>query len=185
MALILKSYIYNIQLIAMKVIKQLSSILLMLVFITSFLQCTSAQKLQQNAPVEFGEVYYQKWTAGIKEGGSGLNIFIPVTNTSTRFDSVYFRGKATKLEANPNQDTVLIGRFKTETNQKKDIILSHDAKEEYVNQMPVKTKPIPFDLNHDECIVSYKKGHKTLYYKISNIIEKMSVNYPGAPPNKQ
>ncbi|WP_204344437.1 hypothetical protein [Psychroserpens algicola] len=167
----------------MKILKQITSLLLILTLMASFSHCSSAQKLQEKSPVQFGEVYCESWSAGVKGGGSGLTIFIPVSDTSIQLDSVYFRGKGSKLETYPDKP-LYIGRFKTEINQPTDLILSSDAKEEYVNKMPEKKENIPFKLNDNECVVSYKKGEKIEYYKISNVVEKAPLNYPSAPANK-
>nr|WP_321234022.1 hypothetical protein [uncultured Psychroserpens sp.] len=169
----------------MKVIKQISSLISMLILMASFSQCSTAQKLQKKAPIQFGEVYCQNWIAGVQGGGSGLNLFIPTMDVSIVLDSVYFRGKVTKLEINPNNKQLYIGRFKSEINQPKDIILSSDPKEEYTNKMPIKEAKMPFELNDNECVVSYQKGEKTLYYKIPNVIQKEPLNYPSSRPNKQ
>lgn len=185
MASILKLYIYNYQVMVMKVIKRISSLILMLILMASFSQCSSAQKLQKKAPADFGDVHYLTWTAGVKGGGSGINIYIPVSNTSIVLDSVYFRGKAVKLELVPGNKQEYLGLFRTESNQPKDIILSSDPKEEHANTMPIHTMKIPFELKDDECVVSYIKDNKTQYYKISNIRQEASINLPSAPPNKQ
>ena len=98
-------------------------------------------------------------------------------------DSVYFRGKAAKLEF--SQDIAqYVGRFKTAVNQPKDIILSSDPKEEYANKISPKEALILFDLEADECVISYKKENNIKYYKISNVKQKEPLNYPSAPPNK-
>lgn len=185
MALILKSYIYNAQAKTMKVIKHISSLILMLVLMASFSQCSSAQKLQKEAPTQFGEVYCQNWVGGVKGAGSGLNIFIPVKDASIVLDSVYFRGRTSKLELKPDNTQLYIGRFQTEINQPKDIVLSSDPKEEYVNQMPKKETGIAFKLNNDECVVSYQSDGKTMYYKILNVKEKDALHYPSSPPNRK
>ena len=153
----------------------------MLILMASFSQCSTAQKLQKEAPAQFGDVYCQKWTAGIKGGGSGLNIFIPVMDKSIQLDSVYFRGEVAKLEVKAGDLPIYIGRFKTEVNQPKDIVMSSDANDEYTNQIPEKAKIIPFELKDNECVVSYIKDEKILYYKISNVQEKDALNYPSAP----
>lgn len=168
----------------MKILNRISFLVVMLVLTASFSQCSSAQKLQERAPTQFGDVYCQSWTAGVQGGGSGINIFIPTLDNTVVFDSVYFRGKATKLEVKPNNKQLYIGRFITDTNQPKDIILSSDSSEEYENQMPKKQQTIPFDLKDDECIVSYIKDEQILYYKITNIEQKEPINYPSAPPNQ-
>ena len=155
----------------------------MLVFMASFSYCSSAQKLQKTAPVEFGEVYCQSWVAGVQEGGSGLNLYIPVKDTSIVLDSVYFRGKVAKLEFS-SSNSLYVGRFKTAVNQPKVNIFSSDPKEEYTNKRQQKEALIPFDLKDDECVVSYKKENDIKYYKISNVKQKEPLNYPRTPPNK-
>lgn len=161
----------------------------MLIVMTSFSQCSSSKELQSKSPTKFGDVYCQSWVAGIKGGGSGINIFISINEDipeGLMLDSVYFRGKAAKLEVKPNDKTLYIGRFKTGFNvMKQDIVMSSDSKEEYGNQLPKIETKIPFDLKDNECVVSYKKGDKTQYYKIENIIEKQAQQFPSAPPNKQ
>lgn len=167
----------------MKVIRQLSNVIAMLILMASFSQCSSAQKLQKKAPVEFGSVYYQNWNSGIKEGGSGLTIFIPVNEISIILDSVYFKGKATKLKLQ-SKTLLYVGQFKSGNTQFEDLILSSDAIEEYANKIPKKEDIIPFDIKDNECVVSYIKDDKTLYYKISNVQQREPLNYPSSPPDK-
>ena len=167
----------------MKILERLSFFTVMLLIMASFSQCSSAQKLQNEAPSAFGSVYFQTWVAGVNGGGSGLNIFIPVLDGSMRLDSVYFRGNVSKLEIKPGNPKLHIGRFNTRFNQAKDIIFSSNPKEEYTNTLSETTLSIPFDLKDSECVVSYTKAGKVLYYKIPNVTEKAAVNYPSAPPN--
>lgn len=170
----------------MKIIKYVTYSLAMLMLMGTFSQCSTAQKLQNDLPVALGEVYFQQWISGIQDGGSGINLFIPVTTKSDIIlDSAYFRTQVKKLEVKTGTQ-LYVGRFDSAFNQPKyDIILSSDPKEEYSNQMPSKTINIPFELKDDECVVSYKKEGETLYFKISNITQKATLNYPSAPPNRQ
>ena len=41
-------------------------------------QCSSAQRLEPIAPLDFGEVYYQKRVQAVKDLESMFTIFIPV-----------------------------------------------------------------------------------------------------------
>lgn len=166
--------------------KPFDFIFILVLFI--FTNCSTAQKLQKSAPISLGEVYSQSWVAGVKGGGSGINLFIPVLNElppNMQLDSVYFRGKGTKLEIAANNPSLYIGRFSGKFNQKQDIIMSNDSKEEYGNQLPIKQEEIPFDLKDNECVVSYKDSNSSKYFKIENITEKKSEHYPSAPQNKQ
>jgi len=161
-----------------------NSLLLLSGFIvmTSFSQCSSAKELQDKAPMEFGEVYCQAWTGGVEAAGSGIDIFIPVEEGSiTELDSVYFRGKATKLERKEfNGSVTYIGRFRSKP--AKDIVISSDPNEEYGNTIEIKEK-IPFELDDSECVVSYTSGDKTRYYKVTNIVERPRNNYPSMRSN--
>ena len=169
----------------MKVLKNISSLIAMLLLMASFSQCSTAQKLQKEAPVEFGQVYAQSWVAGVKGGGSGINVFIPVKDTSIALDTIFFRGQKAKLEFNDDDQPLYVGRFKTSFNQKQDIILSSDMNEEAKNELPTLKEEMPFEFNDDECVISYRKGSQTLFYKISNIKIEQPLHYPSAPPKGQ
>lgn len=170
----------------MKFIKHIFSLILLFVMMGSFSQCSSVKQLETKAPTYFGNVYFQKWVAGVEGGGSGINLVIPVATNSIALDSVYFRNKSAKLElGTTTTPKIYIGRFKTALNQKKDMILSSDPKEEFKNKVPETTETIPFELKDNECVVSYQEGSKTKYYKITGIVEKDMIPYPSAPPNKQ
>lgn len=150
--------------------------------------CSSAQKLQEQSPIDFGDVYYRKWISGVKGGGSGLNLVITVSEPmpqNIHLDSVYFRGKASKLERIKDDNILFIGRFKSLFNQKQDIIMSSDPTKEYGNELPEVLSSNTFELKDDECVVSYTMKGNTKYYKIKNLREKPAEHYPTAPPNKQ
>lgn len=157
---------------------------LVVLIMVNFSNCSSAQKLQKEAPFSLGLVYSQSWVAGIKGGGSGINLFIPLNEdlpNNVKLDSVYFRGKATKLEINPDNPLLYIGRFLTEVNQQKDIIMSSDLKEEYGNQLPIKKVSIPFEIEDNECIISFIVDNKIKYFKFTGVIDKKMEQFPTAP----
>lgn len=171
--------------ISMKKFKSTSLLFLLIILFSS---CSSAQKLQSEAPIKYGEVYCETWVAGVRGGGSGINLFIPLSKEapkSVQLDSVYFRGKGTLLEKIEGEKTLYVGRFQTNFNQMQDIVMSSDPNEEYGNEAPNLDEKIPFELKDSECVVSYKNGDETKYFKIVNVIEKQPQHYPSAPPNKQ
>ena len=161
----------------MKTSKSILTLLLAFLITSSFLGCSSTRKLQKENSFIIGQVYYQNWVSGIKGGGSGMNLFIPMLTNPKNIvlDSVYFRGKQAKLQL--NNDTIFIGRFKNSTNLKPDIIMSNTPYAEYGNQVPEIHKKKPFEQSADECIVSYSIKNKTLYFKITDVIKKESVQY--------
>ena len=154
-----------------------------IVFLVS--QCSSAQKLQTNAPLQIGECYYQNWIAGIEGGGSGINIYIPIISNVNKIelDSIYFQGKTAKLEF--KNESLAVGRFITDLNKKKDIIMSNEPFAEYgnkVNQPSLKQWPT---LKNNQCVISYKEGSEIKYFMIDNIPKKPLLAYPSAPRNKE
>ncbi|WP_298237159.1 hypothetical protein [uncultured Algibacter sp.] len=163
-------------------LKNVFGLLFIPVFMMSFSQCASTKKLQNEAPLEIGQVNYQSWVAGIQGGGAGVNLFIPIVSNSNNvvLDSVYFQGKQVKLEQ--KNKSLFVGRFKKITNQKNDIVMSSNRLAEVNNPIPEIPKKIPFELREDECVVSFKDGKKIKYYKISGILKKEAQFYPKAPP---
>lgn len=156
----------------MKTIKNISNTLLMLLVMISFSKCSTTKKLKNAVPFIIGEVYYQHLIEDVKSGDSRFNLFIPVTSNpnSIILDSVYFKGQQAKLEA--SKKPLFIGRFKAATNQKKDIIMSSDPYAEYGNEVPELPEKVPFKLEENECVISYKQGNTLKYFKISNILLK-------------
>ena len=75
-------------------------------------------------------------------------------------------------------DALAVGRFKTEANQKQDIIMSNEPYAEYANKVPELPEKIPFELKDDECVVSYLEKNKIKYFKIEGIVKKESTRYP-------
>jgi hypothetical protein len=152
--------------------------------IVSFSQCASTLKLQPNLSIEIDEVFYQTWVAVVKGGGSGINVFIPIKSNSNNImlDSMYFRSKSTKIEY--VNDALAVGRFKTNANQKENLIMSNEPYAEYGNEVPELPQKTPFNLNDDECIVSYLIEDEIRYFKIEGIVRKASKLYQTIPSKK-
>ncbi len=146
---------------------------------TGFTQCASSQKIDEKAPVVFKDAYFQKWAAGIQEGGYGYTVYLPVEGReSVKLDSLYFRDRGVALEKKTNEN-VYIGNINYGGEIKKEIIISSDVKEEAQNELPdLKKEKIPFELKGNECVISYTKGNKKGYFKVDDLKEKKSISYP-------
>ena len=169
----------------MSYIKKITQIMFLIVSTIIFSQCTSTMKVQTNKPLEIGKAYYQNWIAGIESGGSGINLYIPITSNvkHLELDSVYFHNKVAKLEL--TNEKLAIAHFKTDSNQKKDIIMSNEPYAEYGNQVSEFDKKIPFELKDNQCVISYIEKGKTKYFRIDSIIKKQLLAYPSRPYNKE
>lgn len=153
--------------------------------VSAFSQCSGTYILQDKAPFSLKEVYFQKWVAGVKGGGSGMNVYIVTTekiSNNIKLDSIYFRGNKAKLEADLNESKLFIGRFLFESNKKKDVIMSNEPNAEYGNEILKPKSKLPFNLEDNECVIRYTENEKIKYFKIQNVIEKRGIQYPGVKP---
>ena len=150
----------------------------------SFLQCSSFKNpseivLEKTNPITIEKPYFQSWVAGIQGGGSGINLYLPIQNTTLKLDSAYFRGMIAKVQI---INTGYVSHFKTALNQKEDIIMSGEENAEYGNQIPANNNPFPFQLKENECVISYTEDNTTKYFRIINLIEMPIELYPSASP---
>jgi len=170
--------------------KRFISILFSMIFLfltLSASQCSSAQKLESTSPLDFGEVYYQKHPQAVKDLESMLTIFIPVigeNKDNIELDSVYFKGRSSKLMVADKDPNKYYGKFVIKPKKAEDIILSSDMTEEHENKVTMDNPKIPFELLPNQCIISYKQKGKTKYYKISNVKEIRLNDVPMEPHNK-
>ena len=161
----------------------LISSIVSIAIITSCATCKTEKEsfvLTQNTPFTVKNIYYQKWMAGIKEGGSGLNIyaFIDDISEGVIMKEFYFRGNS--IEVKSSKDPVFVGYYKNNIN--KDVIMDSNSTNEAANTPP---KISPFKLENNEAVLSYKHHNKMYYHKISNIEEKQIIAYPSKNSNNK
>jgi hypothetical protein len=142
---------------------------------------TTPVSFQQSAPFQIEAPYYERWTAGVRGGGSGINVFLSLENLNgITPDSIHFRGQRVKAVYD---DRYIIGRFLTPYNRHQDIILSHEPLAEVNNQLLPKGHTSPFELDDNTCVLSYIRQKKRYYYKIKNLKKRSAVPPPSAPPS--
>lgn len=136
--------------------KLLSITLLALVFT----QCASV-KLSKKAPFTVQSASYM--------ANGDIKIYY---NSAEKifFDSIYCKGGKIKAELKKDEKgTYIVGVLGNSLANLKDIQLHSNPKKEYGNTPPKKEKEIPFKLENNEVVVSYKVDSKTNYYKIKNV----------------
>ena len=161
-----------------------SCLLFYFVISTSFINCSTVKTntFTDVAPFIITAPYYNSWIAGIEGGGSGVNVFLPVSDTrNIDIDSIHFRGEKAIVE---KKESLIIGRFKTTLNQSRDLIMSSNPKDEFQNKLIYKFDLSPFVLADNECVVSYRLQNKRHYYKISDLKKAPHIAYPSAPSKK-
>ncbi len=138
---------------------------------------TNNSNFTSNPPFKIQEIYFQKWVAGVRGGGSGTNVYITFSEVSEGvvFQELFFKNKKSKL--NVTSKNQVVANFKSTQNF--GVIMDGDPTKEAVNTPPEK---IPFQLEKSEAVISYSKNGKVNYYKVSNIKEKEMVAYPQSNP---
>lgn len=148
------------------------------VFCIVFFDSASAQSqsgpnasasFQKHTVFKLNEVNFQEWYAGIHVGGTGINVFLPnVTNDeNVVLENVYFRNLKGKLVKSKGMYSAIM----------------KNSNKDYTWEYPEKPADYPFDLNPDECVISYKENGTTKYVKISNLNEKAGTYYENGPPS--
>lgn len=131
---------------------------------------------QNNTKILPSHSYFQEWYAGIKVGGSGYNVYLPNLNpnSSVVMDSIYFRRLKAKLYKGKSKYTAVLKKP-----SKHYVNLSSTYNED---KKIDKKANFPFQLKHNECVISYFENDIKKYIKITDLIEKQSKYYKeGAP----
>tara|TARA_R110002012_G_scaffold263456_2_gene446524 strand:+ start:190552 stop:191070 length:519 start_codon:yes stop_codon:yes gene_type:complete len=155
--------------------------------------CASQKKMQTNPPFTIETPSFQKWTAGKEEGGSGLDVKIPIDQLQKGniiFKDLYFRGKVSSVvtETIANKQYVT-AKFTHQKFTKPDIIMHADPRKEVGNQPPMpqkdEKKAYPFELAEDEAVISYleNNSNKLKYTKITGFKEMPVLIYSSKPMN--
>lgn len=147
---------------------------MVLLGLLGFSRCNSQRLLLDMPPFEVGEVKYSSGVSGIESEDTGDYLFVQVVlKEGILLDSVYFRGKKSKMEYFSNQDKWSLYRakfYKTPFHEK-EIVMHADPAKEARNTLLDGVSDVPFDLRPNEAIVSFVKNTKLFYFKIENITE--------------
>ena len=147
--------------------KRSKRILLFFILAVSLTFCAMKQEFQTEFPQEIKSVYFQKWSGGLEETGSGIDFYIEFKkplSKEIKLDKVYFRNQESSLEKVAKN--TFVAHFYQE-NINPDLILDGDPLKEYGNKAPVILQS-KFDLKPNEALLEYTINNKTLFFKIIN-----------------
>lgn len=163
----------------MKILYLFSTIIVMS---ASTSKCSDAKKLDKKAPEIIGQAYLASANAEDVSGGFGYILYIPMRseeNMDILLDSVYFRNQIVKLDRiSEDSNIVYMGQFDNFRKSNDDVIMSSNPLDEMANKPPNVPQKIPFRIDDDECLVSYKFKGGTRYFKIENIKERFFSENP-------
>ena len=130
--------------------------------------CSNKINLEKNSRLVFEESYYQSWVAGVKGGGSGLNIYLTLENSSNKniqLEGIYFKDKYCKLKS--------LGDQKYQCS-----ILMDENRETNFLPPPIvldtsEIDKTPFTIEGDDAVIVYIENKKRKYIKITMLWKKM------------
>lgn len=137
---------------------------------------------EQDPPFTVEKAFYQKWKAGVKDGGSGINIHIEFENIQPDvvIQNIYFQQhvlEAKKSFEAPNNYTAQL----IQNSEKRNFVMDSNSLNEAQN---TPSPEFPFQLKENEGVISYWHEGERNYYKIHNLSEKRELAYPQAPPHQ-
>ena len=142
--------------------------ILFLILVTS---CSSQDKVIKESAIVAS---YQGWVAGVRGGGSGINFYIDLKSelpANIELKKLIFRGYEVPFEKQDNLHFQAM--IKTPGNQEK---IEGDDTQIYTSPKNA------LILADKEAILVFSKNGKEYQQKITNVIEKPSLEYPSAKP---
>lgn len=164
----------------MKIVKSITQLSFTALILCSIYSCAGGKdaghQFDPEPPFTLGEVFYQDWVAGVREGGSGTNVHITIDSyqDDVVIKEVFFRNKKVKAQNSPQYMDTYIGYFKNET--RPDIIMDNDPVQESQNIPP---EAFPFQLADDEAVLSYLHKDEVKFVKLSKMDRKPMLAYPS------
>ncbi len=136
---------------------------------------TSNLRLERATFLHIDKAYYQKWSSGVRGGGSGVNIHISVDkeDVGKKLIGLYFKDKYTALKFNsPN---IYTGFIRTSKREETNLDLKMNQKTTVLKGG--KEHRPPFKIKDDEALLIALVNKKKKYVII--VLEKKeSLNFP-------
>ncbi len=164
----------------MKKLTTLFSLFGLLVLTLSMSECAN-KTFTKSPPFTVGEITAQKWMAGVAQGGSGINIIVPITNleAGVDIDSIYYMGHKVGLNTKPGDETLFVGHIYFKP--KADMNMSDQDQGEYANPVPELGNNTKFKLKDDQVVIEYLFNQKYYWTKLNGVKKLEQQNYPSMP----
>lgn len=139
---------------------------------------TSIYRLEVNPHFTIVAASYQKWVAGTEVGGSGTDVYLELASLSKeiQIQDIFFSKQTVKAQKRSETSEYYVGNFRNGVVMR-EYIMDEDPIKEAQNTPP---PAFPFQLKHNECVLSYSLNGTLKYFKIENMEEKPMIAYPAA-----
>ncbi|MFT5755231.1 MAG: hypothetical protein ACI9FW_001991 [Flavobacterium sp.] len=138
--------------------------------------CSSSKEIPQDLSENIETVFYQKWVAGVKGGGSGINFHVVLKKPLVeeyKLEKVHFDSYEESFQK--LSETEYIARI---INHQNDLILDANPEKEYGNKaQEVKLKP-------GVAILYFKIKGKEIIKSFQNVKERPMIAFPSRNKEK-
>jgi hypothetical protein len=151
-------------------------IIIAFIFI-GIVSCSNSKDLElQKASETIDYVYFQRWIAGVRGGGSGVNFHVNLKAPLEK-DVILEKVQFESYEASfvKISETSYVAYLKTNGNQN-DMVLDSNPEKEYGNKAPDVT------LKPNEANLFFTKNREEFVKNIQNVKEKPMLAYPSVKP---
>ncbi|WP_405350854.1 hypothetical protein [Nonlabens sp. Asnod3-H03] len=130
------------------------------------------------------QAYAQAWNGGAPGSGSGITLYFPTKVTSGKeVVAIYFRNSVNKtVNYTADDRMMMVSRFRTDFNNRQDLIMDLDSKKEAQNEAP-NIEKFPFELKDNEAVIALKEinSDSISYVKLLDIQERSQLDMPSMP----
>lgn len=151
----------------------LSKISVSLFFVFT-LMCSSAKKnITPNFKNNIHEVYFERWVAGVRGGGSGINFHVFLDNSLSEnalLQKVQFENQEAVFQK--INDLHYVAYLRTNGN---DLEMHETSDKEYGNEVPV----LDFNLKPKQAKIFIAQNGNVTSFLIDNVKEKEMIAYPS------
>lgn len=129
----------------------------------------AARTFEKTTPFILKPIAFQEWYAGIDYGGTGINVFIPITDEAQNvtLQEVYFRNLKGKLVKKGDKYVAIL----------------KNPSPYYTFKKAKKPADYPFTLSDNECVISYVEDGQIKFHRISRLNEYAGTYYENGPPS--
>lgn len=148
--------------------------LIFLSIVFTFFECGNKYVLEKKSKLNFGNSYYNSWSSGVKNGGSGFNIFlnldddVDLVKDEIVIKGIYFKNKYATLKNHGNN------KYQGFIGSKGKILIGDETLRVKKDK---KEEEIPFKLEKNEAVISYSEKSIQKYLKLT-LEEKKIKDFP-------
>ena len=133
-----------------------------------------------------GDVFSQSWVAGVRGGGSGINVHVTLdkdVDEGVSMERLCYRGKWAKLQ-NKRKRRLFVAYFQGDANREEErhVLLGDGGQSQTSERSAVGKEEDAPELKEDEALITYTIQGKLRELKVDKVRAERMIPYPECPP---